>query len=120
MQITKSFVLASAGVLGLGVGPAMAQQSGGLHTVPAPASMYQQVPAPDGISNTGNPYTPSSELSPSNPSSPWYTQNPKDSGYTAPRVGVAAGAKPRRYPDSAGDWVYESPNYNSRGEGGAS
>ena len=29
---------------------------------------------------------------------PWYSQSPEDSGYTAPRVGVAAGAKLKRYP----------------------
>ncbi len=41
---------------------------------------------------------------------PWYTQTPKDSGYTAPRVGVAAGAKSKRYPDSEGNRVYEIVN----------
>jgi hypothetical protein len=37
----------------------------------------------------------------------WYTQTPKESGYTARRVGGRRRAKSIRYPDSAGGWVYQ-------------
>src|ERR1700691_2014133 len=38
----------------------------------------------------------------------WYTRSPKESGYTAPRVGVAAGAGSKRYPGFEEAWVYQT------------
>ena len=43
-----------------------------------------------------------------NPSDGWYTQTPEEFGYTAPRDGVAAGAKLKRDPGSEGAWVYKT------------
>src|ERR1700676_2012360 len=36
----------------------------------------------------------------------WYTQSPEESGFTAPRVGVAAGPKSKRFLGFEEAWVY--------------